>query len=337
MPPPTAYLRLVQALPTLAWGCQSTFAQHAPVPHLPQWVEGPLAQGLATLGWQIVHTRPLCLHHGQDAMEVALAPDATCALNSPKALRGVLATQLLVGLRVDWHLQAAEPDGTSPLPQLFMADMDATLIQAECLDELAAQQGLKAQVAAITERAMNGELPFEAALTQRVALLKGLNAQRAVDAVWGRLALMHGAPTLVATLKAQGVHTVVVSGGFTLFTSRLQQALGLDEAHANTLEVEEATGLLTGCFVPPVFGAESKLATLQSLCQQRGCQPQQVLAVGDGANDLPMLQAAGLGVAFHAKAAVVQQVPHTVAAQVRFGTLATLLYFVGLPKSTWVR
>ncbi|ANQ84856.1 phosphoserine phosphatase [Azoarcus olearius] len=182
---------------------------------------------------------------------------------------------------------------------LFVTDMDSTLINIECIDEIADMQGLKAEVAAITEAAMRGEIDFRESLTRRVALLAGL-PETALEAVYReRLQLNPGAERLLKGLQAAGITTVLVSGGFTYFTSRLQQHLGFDHAYANVLEVTD--GRLTGRVVGDIVDGAAKAAHLVRLRDQLGLAPAQVIAAGDGANDIPMLSAAGFGVAYRAK------------------------------------
>jgi phosphoserine phosphatase len=207
--------------------------------------------------------------------------------------------------------------------KLLVADMDSTIINVECLDELADMAGLKPQIAAITERAMRGEIEFEAALRERVAMLKGLelNAlQRAYDA---RVRLNPGARPLVATMRAQGAHTMLVSGGFEFFTSRVAQAAGFDAQRGNRLLDDGAR--LTGDVAEPILGREAKLAALESGAGALGLAPSQTLAVGDGANDLAMIQKAGLGVAYHAKPVVAE----AAGAAIRHNDLTALLYLQG--------
>ncbi len=182
---------------------------------------------------------------------------------------------------------------------LVVSDMDSTLITIECIDEIAARAGLKAQVAAITERAMQGELDFAQSLTERVALLKGL-PETALQTVYDEaVQLSPGADTLLAQCRRHGVKFMLVSGGFTFFTERLKQRLGLDEAFANELEIEN--GRLTGRIKGSIVDAQTKADLLVRHRDALGLRPEQVLAMGDGANDIPMLQAAGIGVAYHAK------------------------------------
>lgn len=208
--------------------------------------------------------------------------------------------------------------------KLIISDMDSTMITVECIDELADFVGKKTEVAAITERAMNGELDFAAALIERVGLLKGLPLAVLQECYDERVKLMPGAKALLSGMKKRCAHAILVSGGFTFFTSRVREALMFDEDYSNQLEVAE--GKLTGRVIPPILGKEAKLATLQSACQKLGITPQEVLAVGDGANDLPMLLAAGLGVAYHAKPVVRAQA----GARIHHCDLAALLYVQGI-------
>jgi phosphoserine phosphatase len=186
--------------------------------------------------------------------------------------------------------------------RLFITDMDSTLINIECVDEIADFAGLKSQVAAITEAAMRGELDFAASLRKRVALLEGLDMAVLERVYEERLRLNPGAETLVAGLKVRGIKLALVSGGFTFFTTRLQARLGLDYTFANVLA--QADGKLLGQVEGYIVGAEAKAAFLQQLCEELDIHPHQAIAMGDGANDLHMLAIAGLGVAYHAKPAV---------------------------------
>jgi phosphoserine phosphatase len=186
--------------------------------------------------------------------------------------------------------------------KLVAMDMDSTLITIECIDEIADMQGLKPQVSEITEAAMRGELDFSASLTRRVALLKGLDAaalQRVYDE---RLRMSEGSEAMLAAVKAAGLKTLLVSGGFTFFTERLKEGLGLDYAHANVLEV--ADGKLTGRVTGGIVDADEKMRTVQRVCAEMGIDPKQAIVMGDGANDLKMMGVAGLSVAFRAKPVV---------------------------------
>ena len=213
---------------------------------------------------------------------------------------------------------------------LFLADMDSTMIGQECIDELADYAGFKDRVAAITERAMRGEIAFEPALRERVALLKGLPATVIDKVIAERIRLTPGGRMLVATMRANGAYTCLVSGGFTAFTSKIAAMIGFDENHANTLLADG--GKLTGEVADPVLGREAKLATLNALRARFGLARDATLAVGDGANDIPMLMAAGLGVAFHAKPAV----KDAAAARIDHGDLTALLYAQGYRREEFV-
>ncbi len=213
--------------------------------------------------------------------------------------------------------------------RLLISDMDSTMIAQECIDELADCVGLKPQVAAITERAMNGELDFHTALTERVALLKDLPETALAEVFAQRITLMPGARTLVQTMRARGAYCLLVSGGFTFFTRRVAEALGFHAEEANRLEITE--GKLTGRVIAPILDKQSKLTALQQTAAVQGCATEAVLALGDGANDLPMLLAAGLGVAYHAKPAVQQAAQH----RINHTDLRALLYAQAIPKSEW--
>ena len=206
---------------------------------------------------------------------------------------------------------------------LLIADMDSTLIEQECIDELADAVGLRAEVSAITMRSMRGEVSFEASLKERVALLRGLDVGTATRIVSERISLMPGARVLVRTMRAHGAPTIIASGGFTLFTAHVAGLLGMDRSYANTLVVEN--GRLAGTLHEPIFGRASKRATLRALRAELGLAPEQTLAVGDGANDIAMLEEAGLGVAYHAKSAVAA----VARARIEHGDLTALLYLQG--------
>jgi len=201
--------------------------------------------------------------------------------------------------------------------------MDSTMIGQECIDELADLVGVKAHVAAITERAMRGEIAFEPALRERVALLRGLPAGVVADVLRERIKLTPGGLELVGTMKANGAYTALVSGGFTVFTSAIAERIGFDEHRANTLLIDD--GRFVGAVAEPILGREAKLAALEELRDRMHLAPSETMAVGDGANDLAMLQEAGVGIAYHAKPAV------AAAAHVRIdhGDLTALLYMQG--------
>jgi len=215
--------------------------------------------------------------------------------------------------------------------KLLIADMDSTMIGQECIDELADYAGLKNRVAAITERAMRGEIAFEPALRERVALLKGLPATVIDTVIDERIRLTPGGPVLVATMRANGAYTCLVSGGFTAFTSRIAAMIGFDEQHANRLSID-AVGKLTGEVIEPILGREAKLDMLTRLRVHLRLGRGDTLAVGDGANDIPMIEAAGLGVAFHGKPAVKE----VATARIDHGDLTALLYAQGYRRDEFV-
>jgi phosphoserine phosphatase len=258
---------------------------------------------------------------GADAVEMAITGQRAAALE----LQGIVARQL-VGLPVDVGLVSA----ANRKKRLLIADMDSTIIGQECIDEMADLLGLKPQIAAITERAMNGEIEFEAALKERVGLLAGLETERIAGLLTTRITLNPGARTLLATLTANGVHTALVSGGFTMFTSAIAQRAGFVEHAANVLEVVD--GRLTGTVRLPILGRAAKLERLVALTSARGLTPADAIAVGDGANDLAMLEAAGLGVAYRAKPAVAARAD----VSLLHADLTALLYLQGYADTDFV-
>jgi phosphoserine phosphatase len=214
--------------------------------------------------------------------------------------------------------------------KLFLADMDSTMIGQECIDELADFAGLKARVAKITERAMRGEIEFEPALRERVALLKGLPVSVVDEVLARRITPTSGARELVMTMRAHGAWTCLISGGFTLFTNPVAAMIGFQENRANELLV--ADGKLTGEVREPILGRAAKLATLVQLRESFDLDEIDTLVTGDGANDLGMIQAAGLGVAYHAKPAVAA----AAAARIDHGDLTALLYAQGFRRDEFV-
>ena len=214
--------------------------------------------------------------------------------------------------------------------KLLLADMDSTMIGQECIDELAAFAGLKDHVAAITERAMRGEIEFEPALRERVALLKGLPVSVVDEVFTKHITLTPGGSALVRTMRANGARTCLVSGGFTLFTERVGAAIGFEENRANILTVED--GKLAGRVEEPILGRAAKLATLVALLETFDLDHIDTVVDGDGANDLAMIEKAGLGVAYHAKPAVAA----AAAARIDHGDLTALLYVQGYHRHEFV-
>ena len=214
--------------------------------------------------------------------------------------------------------------------RILIADMDSTMIDQECIDELADMAGFGPRVAQITARAMNGELDFNTALTERVALLANLPETVIAQVLAERITYAAGGAVLVATMRAHGAYTALVSGGFTSFTRAVAQTLGFDEHRANTLLAQD--GVLTGQVALPILGREAKVDALTQIAARLGTTPQNAIAVGDGANDLGMIQLAGAGVALHAKPAVAAQ------AQIRInhGDLTALLYLQGFADEDFV-
>ena len=247
-----------------------------------------------------------------------LAPDE--AVDIPLATEPDMASiqHVLAGAPVDAIVTPARGRRKA----LLVADMDSTIVTGETLDELADFAGLKDKIAAITARAMNGELDFKSALRERVAMLKGLPLD-ALERAWQRVRLSPGALELVATMRAHGAYAVLVSGGFTFFTSRVASLCGFDSHRSNTLLDDGAS--LTGLVAAPILDRDTKLATLTDLAAQRGLAMSETLAVGDGANDLDMLRAAGLGVAYHAKPIVAAAAE----ARVNHADLRALLFAQG--------
>jgi phosphoserine phosphatase len=254
------------------------------------------------------------------ACDIAL-PDGTDAGEAEATLRTAVN-----GVAIDVAVQDAE----TRRKKFLIADMDSTMIGQECIDELAAEVGLKEKVAAITARAMNGEIAFEPALIERVALLKGLPTTVIGDVIARRITLTAGGRELIATMRAKGYYTALVSGGFTVFTGPIADKLGFDENRANVLI--ESDGTLTGEVAHPILGKQAKVDALLDISKRLGISTAEVIAVGDGANDLGMLQLAGSGVALHAKPVVAEQ------AKIRIdhGDLTALLYLQGYRKSDFV-
>jgi phosphoserine phosphatase len=243
----------------------------------------------------------------------------------PALLRG-RAAALAAGAPVDLAVQPVE----RRRKRLFIADMDSTMIGQECIDELADFAGLKAEVAGITERAMRGELDFAAALRERVALLAGLPEATIGRVIAERITLTPGARELVGTMRAHGARTILVSGGFTAFTARIAHMIGFDESHGNRLDVSD--GRLTGRVIEPILAREAKLAALEEALARFRLAADEALAAGDGANDILMVERAGLGVAYHAKPALAA----VAGMRVDHGDLSALLFAQGYRRDEFV-
>lgn len=257
-----------------------------------------------------------------------LSHGVACDILEPTAPQALDLARDIIGRRaVDANVVPSE----GRRKQVLVADMDSTMIEQECIDELAAALGLKAQVAEITDKAMRGELDFEQALDTRVALLKGLERYKIEEIRREAITLAPGGRALVQTMKAYGAYTSLVSGGFTFFADYFAKRIGFDEAIANVLEFEGEQ--LTGTVSKPIVDKNTKRERLLDLANERGLNPSQTMAVGDGANDLDMIGAAGFGVALHAKPAV------AAAAGIRIdhGDLTALLYLQGYSEDDFVR
>jgi len=270
---------------------------------------------LAPLSAQVAGRRVL----GPGALDIAV--EVFTVLERGEILRTVRQAvgEALENARVDFAVQPAE----GRAKKLFVADMDSTIIGCECLDELADFAGVKNEVAAITERAMRGEIGFEGALRERVGMLKGLKSDALQACYEDRVKLNPGAWTLVQTLRAKGVRCVLVSGGFTFFTGRVAEAAGFQSDRANRFIIED--GALTGLVAEPILGREAKLSALREEAQRLGVDPSAAIAIGDGANDLAMIEEAGLGVAYRAKPVVAAQAD----CRIDHADLTALLYFQG--------
>jgi phosphoserine phosphatase len=296
--------------------------------HVATFVAAPQSSGLphdllARLASHLPQVQaPLWLSHNQ-AADLPFTPPASADLKIiADQLRGLMG-----GAPIDLFVQPI----AHRQKKLFLADMDSTMIGQECIDELADFVGMKEHVSAITERAMRGEIAFEPALRERVALLKGLAQDIVARVISERITLTAGGRTLVQTMRAHGAYTALVSGGFTLFTHEIAQMIGFHENRANVLIVENDH--FAGLVAEPILGREAKLASLIELRERHNLRPEDTMAVGDGANDLAMLEAAGLGIAFHAKPAVAAAAH----ARIDYGDLSALLFAQGYDAKTWVK
>jgi phosphoserine phosphatase len=284
-------------------------------------LDGPVlaqvAQDLAATG--IEASAPIWLSDGEAAdFEIAGSDQDTVA---SVALRAV------AGLAIDIGVQPT----ANRRKRLLIADMDSTIIQQECIDELADAMGRRDEVSEITERAMHGEIDFEEALRARAAMLSGLDATAMEDVYRERITLTPGAKTLTATMKANGALTALVSGGFTFFTQRIRDHAGFNIDQANELLIDDH-GHLSGEVATPILGKAAKLQALSDLSAENALELPDTMAVGDGANDLAMIEAAGLGVAFHAKPAVAAKAD----VQVIHNDLTALLFLQGYRRDEFV-
>lgn len=260
-----------------------------------------------------------------------LADDIACDIPLPLGMEASEADAslhaTLDGAPIDVVVQEQE----RRRKKILIADMDSTMIGQECIDELAEEAGLRDHVAAITARAMNGEIAFEPALRERVALLKGLPLSVIDKVISTRITLTPGGPQLVRTMRKHGAYTALVSGGFPSFPRRIAEMIGFNEERANRL-IDDGTRL-TGTVAEPILGREAKVEKLVEIAERLGLTPEDAIAVGDGANDLSMIQLAGTGVALHAKPAVAAQAKM----RIDHGDLTALLYIQGYRKADFVQ
>jgi phosphoserine phosphatase len=254
--------------------------------------------------------------------------DIACEIAEPKSIDAVAAARAEIG---DKPIDVALVASDHRRKQLLIADMDSTMIEQECIDELADALGIKAEIAAITARAMNGELDFAAALDTRVGLLKGLARKTVEEVRRERITLAPGGRALVQTMKTHGAYTALISGGFTLFADYFAKRIGFDEATANVLDFDG--DVLAGTVSRPIVDRNTKLERLRAIAAERDIPMAATLAVGDGANDLDMIRAAGMGVALHAKPVVAAEAP----VRIDHGDLTALLYLQGYSDEEFVR
>jgi phosphoserine phosphatase len=260
-----------------------------------------------------------------------LAEDIACDLDLPAGVREAEAEAALRESVGNEPVDVVVQDMSTRRKRILLADMDSTMIEQECIDELAAEVGIKAEVAAITARSMNGEIAFEPALRERVALLAGLDTAVITRLIETRITLAAGGVELVRTMRANGAWTALVSGGFESFTGPIAARIGFHEHHGNRLL--EADGRLTGFVAEPILGRSAKAVALDEIAGRLGLSPADAIAVGDGANDLDMIRRAGTGVALHAKPVVARE------ARIRIdhGDLTALLYIQGYRQSEFHR
>ncbi|MFT8655765.1 MAG: phosphoserine phosphatase SerB [Acetobacter papayae] len=274
----------------------------------------------------IALARDIVLAQGETVvLSPAEAVDIPCPQTARESLPALYAA--MEGQAIDVLLTPA----ANRRKRLLVSDMDSTIVANETLDDLATHAGLGEKVAAITARSMNGELDFASSLRERVALLRGLPTSL-LETAWKDVTLNPGALEMVRTMSTFGARTALVSGGFTFFTARVAALCGFDEHHANVLLMDKATDSLTGETAQPVLGPDAKLHLLETLQQSHNLPEDAALAIGDGANDLPMLHRAGLGLAFHAKPVVRQAITN----QINHASLRAALFAQGYPASVFV-
>lgn len=253
----------------------------------------------------------------------AVACDFTLKNSTDTTVATNLAGKIIGDLPIDIVIQNSQ----NRRKKLFLADMDSTIIGQECIDELAAEIGVKEQVSKITEAAMNGEIDFEGALKDRVALLAGLEETIVAKVLSSRITINKGAHEALAVMRTNGTHTALVSGGFTIFAKEIANAVGFHEFHANELLSED--GNFTGKVAEPILGQQAKLDQLNRLANEKQISLDDTIAIGDGANDLPMLLNAGAGIAFHAKPSVAAQADIII----NHGDLLAILFVQGYTKA----
>jgi phosphoserine phosphatase len=277
-----------------------------------------------------VHIERVYQHLGITGKQEWLAENEACDLfiNSPLSTTGIAgrARKALSGTAIDAVCTSTE----GRRKKLLISDMDSTVINQECIDELGDAIGLGSQIREITAAVVNGEISFSDALRERLALMKGTERDLLEQIYKERVSLKAGARTLVQTMRRHGAFCILVSGGFSFFTSRIAERIGFHDHQGNELVFEDAK--LTGEVKEPILGRSAKLNTLMQLCAEKGIEPSSVLAVGDGANDIKMIKAAGLGVAFHGS----QSLRDAANACIDHNDLTALLYIQGFSKSEFV-
>ncbi len=257
-----------------------------------------------------------------------LAQNTACEIISPQTTNiSDIISEIIGNHKIDINILPSQ----NRRKKLLIADMDSTMIEQECIDELADALGLKEKVAAITKQAMNGELDFAQALKTRVKLLKGLNKKIIEEVRNERISLTSGGRALVQTMKTYGAHTILISGGFTIFADYIGKRIGFTEIIANQLEF--SGDILTGTVKEPIIDSSAKLSHLQNIAKQMNISLEDTLAVGDGANDLPMIKVAGLGVAMHAKPIVAKEAD----IRINHADLTALLYLQGYNEEEIIR